>query len=360
MAQVFAPMARRLVPLLMVAGMLILVYRVMAPFVAAITWAGILAHISWPLYRRLRSRLGERSTLSALFMMLLLTLALGLPLLLLLMLVQQELMLACHAVSAFIANGSVGVPDRLLAIPWIGQYLHDWLGAQLADPNGMQQLLAQWLKSGSSQLPGLLGKISRGGAGLAVIVLTLFFCYRDGETVLQQIRLVLNNLIGNHFESYLNTASTLSRAIVLSAAVSALAQGSIAALGYRIVGVPTALLLGVITAVASIVPLFGTLVVWGSVSLWLLVSGHPWQALALFAWGSLLVNPADNLIRPLLISNAIDAPFLLVFFGVLGGMLAFGLVGVLLGPMILAVAIAVWGEWVQSVARLQQAPGPGQ
>jgi predicted PurR-regulated permease PerM len=105
-------------------------------------------------------------------------------------------------------------------------------------------------------------------------------------------------------------------------------------------------LLGALTAVVSLAPLVGTSLVWGPICIWLLMSDHPWPALALLAWGVILVHPIDNVIRPLVISNVTHIPFLLVMFGVLGGLAAFGLIGLFLGPVILALGYAVWQEWL--------------
>ena len=110
-------------------------------------------------------------------------------------------------------------------------------------------------------------------------------------------------------------------------------------------GISATVLLGALTGILSVVPMVGTGVVWGSLSIYLAVKGHLWKVVILAVWGLLLVHPTDNTLRPLLISNATRVPFLLVMFGVLGGMAAFGLVGALVGPIILAMGLAVWREW---------------
>jgi predicted PurR-regulated permease PerM len=104
-------------------------------------------------------------------------------------------------------------------------------------------------------------------------------------------------------------------------------------------------LLGVVTVVLALVP-FGAPVVWGSVSIWLLATGATWAGVGLAAWGAVVVSQIDNLLRPLLISSATRIPYLLVLFGVLGGISAFGLIGLFLGPIVIAVLLAVWREWV--------------
>ena len=106
------------------------------------------------------------------------------------------------------------------------------------------------------------------------------------------------------------------------------------------------MLLGAITALIAMIP-FGTPFVWGSIGLWLLASGDTIAGIGLLLWGALVVSWVDNLVRPLVISSATRIPFLLVMFGVLGGLAAFGLVGLFLGPVVLAVLMAVWREWIE-------------
>ena len=104
-------------------------------------------------------------------------------------------------------------------------------------------------------------------------------------------------------------------------------------------------LLAAATAMIALVP-FGAPLIWGSVGIWLLITGHTGAGIGLLLWGALAVSWIDNLIRPLVISNQTRIPFLLVLFGVLGGITAFGLVGLFVGPVILAVLMAVWREWL--------------
>jgi predicted PurR-regulated permease PerM len=105
-------------------------------------------------------------------------------------------------------------------------------------------------------------------------------------------------------------------------------------------------LLGAVTALIALVP-FGAPLVWGSLSVWLILTGKMWFGVGLLLWGVVLVSWIDNIIRPLVISSATRMPFLLVVFGVLGGVLAFGLVGLFIGPVLLAVSIALWREWLE-------------
>jgi predicted PurR-regulated permease PerM len=138
----------------------------------------------------------------------------------------------------------------------------------------------------------------------------------------------------------------MTKAVVWGLVATALAQGLVAGLGYWWAGMHAPVLLGAITALIALIP-FGTPFAWGTIAAWLLISGDTVAGLGLIAWGVLVVSWVDNLVRPLVISNATRIPFLLVMFGVLGGLAAFGLVGLFLGPVVLAVLMAVWREWME-------------
>jgi predicted PurR-regulated permease PerM len=141
--------------------------------------------------------------------------------------------------------------------------------------------------------------------------------------------------------------------------LGALAQGAVAGVGYALFGVRAPVLLGALTALVALVP-FGAPMVWGGLGIWLLLTNHIWQGIGLLLWGMLLVSWVDNIVRPLVISNATRMPFLLVVFGVLGGVLAFGLVGLFIGPVLLAVSLALWREWLAQHQKPERTEGMGE
>jgi len=136
------------------------------------------------------------------------------------------------------------------------------------------------------------------------------------------------------------------RGVVLGIVGTALAQGLLAAIGFAIAGVPGPLLLGGLTALVSIVP-GGPVLVWLGATFWLLAQEQPGWALFMVAWGALLVSSIDNVLRPLLISRGASLSFALVFVGVVGGLLAFGFVGIFIGPTLLALAWRLWNTWLE-------------
>jgi predicted PurR-regulated permease PerM len=262
------------------------------------------------------------------------------------MLLRTELGTAIGALTAQIRQGSFTLPDFIRALPGIGDYLQGLLNELTGDPEAFKAQLIDWLRQGSDQAVGLIGDVGRNAAKLGFALITVFFLYRDGERVLAQVHAVLRHFLGERVDGYLKAVGGMTKAVVWGLVATALAQGIVAGLGYWWAGLSAPVLLGAVTAMVAMIP-FGTPVAWGSLGIWLLVIGNTVEGIGLLLWGALVVSWVDNLIRPLVISSATRIPFLLVMFGVLGGLAAFGLVGLFLGPVVLAVLMAVWREWIE-------------
>jgi predicted PurR-regulated permease PerM len=202
-----------------------------------------------------------------------------------------------------------------------------------------------WADQSLGEIRTLIGGVGRNLAKIFFSLLTVFFVYRNGEDLAQQVRAVLERIIGDRIHDYLKAIGDTTGAVVYGIVLAALAQGILAGLGYWVAGLQAPALLGAITVIVALIP-FGAPLVWVSAGLWLLITDRTGAGVGLLAWGALAVSWIDNLIRPLVISNATKIPFLLVMFGVLGGIAAFGLVGLFVGPVILAVLMAVWREWL--------------
>ena len=339
-------LARRTMLGLFLAGLAAAVYVVLSPFMAAVAWAAILAYISWPGYIRLRRRLGERRNVAALCMTVLVAVVLIVPIMGFVVMLQSEFMNGVHLVTDRLLRGDLHLPGWVARLPWLGNELQDWLTRANADPDGIKLQLQQFLASFRSEVVSVLGGVGRNLVKFGFALLTLFFLYRDGERALAQLRQVLADMIGPRIHGYFDAIGTTTRAVLYGIVLTALAQGVLAGLGYWVAGVNSPLAMAVFTATIALIP-FGTPFVWGSLSVWLYMNGHHAEAIGLFLWGALVVSWVDNLIRPLVISGATRIPFVLVMFGVLGGLAAFGLIGLFMGPLILAVALAVWREWLE-------------
>ena len=338
-------LARRLLALGIIGGLLALGLVVLKPFLVPLLWAAILAYITWPLHRRMLSLCGKRATAAALASTLLLSAALALPFLWFAAILQQELALALPLVLERVQRGGLTVPAFVNTIPLVGPQWDQSLRHALADPEALKAALRASLGSGVQLAGGIIGGIGRNAAKLGITLFAAFFLYRDGAAIAAQLRRALLGILGPRAEDYLHAAGATTRAVVYGIALTALAQGALAGLGYWAAGLQGPLFLTLLTTLVALIP-FGTPLVWGSLSLWLFLNGRDAAGLGLFLWGALVISWVDNLIRPWIISGSTRIPFLLVFFGVLGGLAAFGLIGLFLGPVILSVCLAVWREWL--------------
>jgi predicted PurR-regulated permease PerM len=327
---------------------------VIAPFLSPLAWAVILGHAAWPLHRRVSVLAGGRPALGSLLTTSLVALALALPLLWALALLQDDLLRLYARGQVLLSSRTDELFDRLARIPWIGPALHDWLTAQAPPGASVGTLLGDWIRQGSALLLAAIGNLGKSVLKLAFTLLFLFFVFKDGEALSNRLRLVLSRWTGGGVDAYFQAAGDTNRAITLSVVLAALLQGVSATLGYAVVGLSAPIVLGFLTAVASILPMVGTSLVWGSLAAWLLATGHAWQALALAVWGLVLIHPVDNILRPWMVSNAARMPFAMALLGVLGGLATFGFVGVVLGPVILAVAAVLWKNAVRQAVDARQ------
>ncbi len=338
-------LTRRIILSLLLGGLLILGYLVLSWFIVPAVWAAILAYVTWPVYARLRKLLRGNAFGSALLMTLLLTAAFVLPLLWLIALLQGEFVLAYQAASAYLAEGPHQLPDFVLRLPWIGEGLQDQLNKFSEDPAALHAQLVNWARQWLGELGDLVGGVGRNAVKLGLAVLTVLFVYRDGESLFDQLQRVLRRFLGTRVDGYIAAIGTTTKAVLYGLVLTALAQGLLAGLGYWVAGVRAPVLFGAFTALIALMP-FGTPFVWGGLGVWLLLAGNTLEGIGLLLWGALVVSWVDNLIRPMVISSATQIPFLLVMFGVLGGLAAFGLIGMFVGPVIVAVLLAVWREWL--------------
>jgi predicted PurR-regulated permease PerM len=319
---------------------------VTGPFFIPLTWALILAYVSWPAYQRLLRLCRNRSTWAALAMTSLVALALVAPLLGIALLLQAEISDAYQGLLAFQARPTHPLPDTLRKLPWLGDALQKATDRYAGEPLVVQRWVMDMARQWQGTLLLIGQEVSRDIGKLLMAILTLFFFYRDGAALVRQVGRVLRHFFGARLDAYILAAGTMTRAVIYGLLVTAVAQGTLAGIGFALFRVQAPVLLGVSTALASIVPVFGTFLVWGTVGAVLVLAGHFWQGVGLLAWGSVLVNPVDNVLRPLLIGHSTQMPFLLILFGVVGGLAAYGLVGLFIGPVALAVATAVWREWL--------------
>jgi predicted PurR-regulated permease PerM len=344
-------MIRRLITGALLAGLLLLGFQVLRPFIVPVIWAGIISFVTWPGYLTVTRWCGGRRTLAALIMTLALTAAVILPVAWLAVLLQSEIVSAFTELQAALARG-VRIPDAWLRLPLVGGWLADLNQRLGGDPAALRQALQQLFNTSYGAIGPILGKVGGNLAKMFVAMLSLFFYYRDGDAFAEQVREALEQVLGERVPAYIAAIGSTVKAVLLSLVATAVAQGVLAGIGYALFGVRAPVFAAAVTTVVALIP-FAVPLVWGGIVVWMFASGDSSHAAGLLIWCMLLVSWVDNIVRPMVMSSAMGINFLLVTFGVLGGVGAFGLVGLFVGPAILAILLAVWREWVSG----QQVPG---
>jgi P-type Ca2+ transporter type 2C len=324
-------------------------YTVLRDFLLIITWALIIAYMMWPSYQWLKAKLDNRATLSAAIMTGLISALVILTVYWLVTLLQGEVKAVYHTLLTNFTHPPRHLPDNISQIPWLGSYLQQYLDQLNADEAGVKAHILDWAKQWLGELAHFLGGIGRNIMELGFVLVTLFFCFRDGHQAIEQLRLGFSYFLGKYQGIYLQAAGDTAQAVVYGLVLAALGQGLMAGIGYSVAGVNAPALLGAITALLAMVPMGATLV-WLPVSFGLILSGELWHGIGLLFWGVFAISTIDNVIRPLVISGAGRIPFLVVLFGVFGGLSTFGVVGLFLGPIILSVFLVVWQAWLRQLS----------
>src|SRR5881396_3853024 len=279
---------------------------VLSPFLVPLAWAAILAFATWRPYERVRRGLGGRARLAPALMT-----ALGVP---------------------------------LGGLPCFGPRLADRLVRALADPSALERWILANAGGWAAAVATAAGNVGRNALDAVLALLTLFFLYRDGHVLVPQIQRALHRLGGERFAVMFDPLGETIRAVMYGTLFTALSQGLLAMLGYWAAGLRAPVLLGALTALLALTPV-GAALVYISASVWLLIDGRLAAGGLLLAWGVLVISLVDNVIRSWFLRGAVRVPFLLGFFGVLGGIAAFGAVGIFLGPIAIALLLALWREW---------------
>lgn len=251
---------RQLIPGVLLAGLILLAYMVLSEYLRSLIWAFILAYVTWPLYLCLRQRIEVKNTISAALMTLMITAIMLLTVYWLASLLQEEVQTAYQTLLVNFSPASFQLPDILKRIPWLGSYLQDWIDRLSSDRTGIAEELAGWMKQWLGEFADFLGNIGRYVIKLAVIPVTLFFCFRDGEEAIKQLHQGVVRFLGKHQDIYLQAAGHTTKAVVYGLVLAALGQGVLAGIGYYVAGVKAPLLLGAVTALLALVPMGATLV----------------------------------------------------------------------------------------------------
>jgi predicted PurR-regulated permease PerM len=339
---------------LFIAGLIVASFWVLQPFLLAVVWAAMIVVATWPLMLRVESALGGRRRLAVAVMTVVLLLGLIVPLALALGTI------VVHAGdiagwSRSLATWSVPPPpDWLVRLPLAGPRLAaKWREAAAFGPEEITARLAPYTQQVLGWFVGAVGSIGMMLVQFLLVVLFAAILYASGETAAGAALRFARRVAGRHGEHSARLAAQAIRSVALGIIVTALVQACLAGIGLAVVGVPFATLLTALIFVLCIGQI-GPFPVLLAAVVWAYWSGHSGWALALLVWAIFVIS-IDNVLRPMLIRKGSDMPLLLVFFGVVGGLLAFGIIGIFVGPVVLAVGYSLLVDWVDTAA----ASGPG-
>ena len=317
---------------------------VLAPFTTALLWGAILAFSSWYPYTVLARWLGNRRSLAALICVVLATVIVLGPF------VYAGASFSAHIdeltglVDRYMDQGIPQLPDWLSGLPYVGSYLQkSWESVIHADSDMVANLRKLIAPVGHALLGAGLS-IGAGLGQLALSIILAFFFYTGGEYAVAWLRAGMRRIAGERADHLLALAGSTVKGVVYGVLGTAFIQAVLQGIGLWIAGVPAAAILGFVTFFLSVIPV-GPPLIWLPAALWLYHAGDTGWAIFLVVWGVGVVGMADNVVKPLLISKGTGMPLIWIMMGVLGGALAFGFLGVFIGPTLLAVAYALLRDW---------------
>jgi len=317
---------------------------VLWPFLTSLIWAAILVSTSWPAFLWLDHGVGGRRALAASLMTLLVTVALLGPIAAVALAMADNAAELGSVAVALTRNGLPDAPAWLAGLPLVGQSIHDYWQQFAHDGNKLVAELEKLAKPVQAAALAAGRVVGAGVLDMALSVFLAFFFFLHGEVLAGRLRVLLKRVTGVRATYLLGIARSTVSGVIYGILGTGLAQGVLATIGFAVAGVPGAVLLGLATFFLSVVPV-GPPLVWGGAAIWLFRQDQPEWALFVAAWGFFVVSTVDNVIKPFIISRGAKLPFAVVFLGVLGGLLAFGVIGVFLGPTLLAVGYRLATEW---------------
>jgi len=338
-------LSRIVLTVLFILLLMVAILWVMRPFLLAMVWAATIVTSTWPLMLKVEARVGRRRGVAASAMVLVMLLVFILPLAIAVGTIASHLGTIRGWVSALPEMKLPVAPGWVAGIPLIGERAAAaW--NEIASV-GTEAIFARLFPYSRDAAGWLWERAGGAGAVLVQLLLTIGIAailYFHGEKAAAGVRRFFHRLAGERGERMVSLAGQSVRAVALGVVVTALVQSTLAGIGLAVAGIPFALMLSAIAFLFCIAQI-GPLIVLIPAVIWLYSTGQDGWGTALLVW-SLVVGACDNLLRPWLIRRGADLPLLLIITGVIGGLIAFGIVGLFVGPVILAVGYTLIGEWI--------------
>ena len=339
--------AARWLLILIVAAGVYFFYGFLVPVLAAL----VIGFASWPLYRKLLARVGGNTTVAATIAIIMIITFLVIPIGLAITYTTGEVRTwvtwAIHANRA-----GAPTPDWIVALPLAGSYLDEAWTKYIGSPGALGEVIQA--VSGAN-IGNIYRAVLAAGGGAFHLFLTmlfmliaLFFVYRDGFSFSTQIDMLGERILPNRWERISRVVPATISSTVMGMTLIAIGEGIVLGLAYWIAGVPSPVTLGVLTGVMALIP-GGAPLSFTLVSVYLLASGSHVAGIGLFVWGTVELFIVDKTLRPKLVGGPIKLPFLPTFFGLIGGVKTMGFLGLFIGPVLMALIVAIWREWIHEV-----------
>lgn len=329
-------------------------FMVLQPFLTAIMFSAVLTVVSWPYYTRARNSFIGHKTLTASLMIGIMIVTILIPIYILCAVLAQQIPLVIRWTKHWLMSG-MPIPDWLASVPYLGEYLKQVFADGIINLDAVNSIFQTAVDPVTSWLVSLSLGVGNGLLQISLVAFISFFFYRDGDFLAGHMKRILDKVSGGLAAEFSSILLNTTRSVVFGVVGTAIGQGLVAAIGFLIVGAPGVVLLSFAVCVLSVIPV-GPPLVWLPVALWLYATGSPGMAIFLCLWGLLAVSSVDNFLKPILISRGTSLPLALVFLGVFGGLLSFGFLGLVLGPVFLAASIAMFQAWLRLPERTSTNP----
>ena len=337
---------QRIARLVLAAALVLLGLWILHRYLAALAWAAVLAIALWPLYRRLVIALGGHG--QRILAPLILTVSIGLIFIVPFVYTAVEVARETHVLVQYLIDArhnGIAVPDWVPQLPGIGYPVADWWRNNLSDPGAAEELLGRiYSRVPAQSAREVGGEIIHRLILFGFTLLTLFFLFRDGAALSHRLIGLSDRLLGAQGERIGRHMAQAVLGTVNGLVLVGLGEGILLGIAYVLAGLPHPVSIAVLTGILAVIP-FGAPVVFGAAALYLAAAGSTAAAAAVLGFGFLVVFVADHFVRPVLIGGAVRLPFLWVLLGILGGLETFGILGLFLGPAVMAALISLWREW---------------
>ena len=339
----------RIFALVFLALLVVLLYllaQIFSPFLMPILWAIILVRVSYPIYRWVLTHLHGRANSAAAIMTIAVLMLAVAPAAYFVFALVHESMAAYENVAQWLrADGLTQAAEYISTFPLIGVHSQEWLGRLIVHREEFEASIMTGGRAVSGFLLAQAADVAKNALLIAtdflVMLFTLFFLFRDGRRLFERLYRAVP-LNPDHKAKLFERMRTTIVAVVSGTLLTAMAQGIVSGLAFWLLDVPFPVFLGALSALLSLLPFGGTFFVWGPVALYLFVVAPVWKGAVMIAVGGGLVGLMDNILQPYLIGSGTSLPVLALFFASVGGLAYFGFIGLFLGPILLAIAMAAF------------------